>query len=117
MEDSDLRRNFKMQRDKYWIKQGLWIPSDLIVVFEKIKRTEADIGKPRLVASYDGVKTIRIMPEMAYVYVAVHTALLHEMAHVYVAYRYRDCRRSGHGKTFHAEIDRLYALGAFRKLI
>lgn len=36
--------------------------------------------------------------------------LLHEMAHL-------KCPRAGHGAVFQAEIDRLYAIGAYRGLL
>ncbi len=115
MDDADLAANFKNMRRKFWIRQDLWIPEDVTVVFGKIKKHPTH-GKP-YIAYFNGSNKITIMPEMAHVYVAVHTALLHEMAHLYVAVKYQDDRRAAHGKTFHDEIDRLYALGAFRELI
>jgi hypothetical protein len=47
-----------------------------------------------------------------------HINLLHEMAHLYVGESTNwDGRFNGHGERYQKEIDRLYALGAFRKLI
>ena len=119
MDDSDLKYNFRKLRRRYWIRRGLWIPEDTTVVFEKIKKTKGDIGKPALLAEYDANNNIiRIIPFLKYVYVQAHTALLHEMAHLYVGVSTNwDGRKGKHGKTFNDEIDRLYALGAFRKLI
>lgn len=93
------------------------MPEDVTVVFQEIKRIPSDIGKPRCVATCFGKeKKIVIAPEIRHCYFAVHIALLHEMAHMYLewstAFRHR-----GHGRIFNAEINRLYALGAFRELI
>jgi hypothetical protein len=47
-----------------------------------------------------------------------HINLLHEMAHLYVGESTNwDGSFNGHGERYQKEIDRLYALGAFRKLI
>jgi hypothetical protein len=116
MEDSDLVYNFKTLRRRYWIKQGLWLP-EVTVRFGKIKRSLSGVGKPPFIAHFNGNDKITLTPELAFIYVAAHTALLHEMAHLYIAVGYRNNRRCGHGETFNKEIDRLYALGAFRKLI
>ena len=95
----------------------MWIPDNVIVRFERIKRRPFDIGKPPLLAECD-FPIIRISPILKHVWVQVHTTLLHEMAHLYIGVSTRwDQRYNGHGKTFDKEIDRLYALGAFRKLI
>jgi hypothetical protein len=117
MDDSDLAANFKKMRRRYWISKGLWIPDNVIVRFERIKRRPFDIGKPPLLAECD-FPIIRISPILRHVWVQVHTTLLHEMAHLYIGVSTNwDQRYNGHGKTFDKEIDRLYALGAFRKLI
>lgn len=117
MDDADLSSNFKKNRRRYWIRRGLWIPEDVIVRFERIKRTPSDIGKPPLLAECD-FPIIRISPILRHVWVQVHTTLLHEMAHLYIGVSTNWSQRyKGHGKTFDKEIDRLYALGAFRKLI
>jgi hypothetical protein len=119
MNDADLRRNFKTLRRRYWIRHGLWIPDDVIVKFERIKRRKCDIGKPALLGECDpDSNVIRIIPILRYVWVQAHTTLLHEMAHLSVRVLKRgDGRFRGHGESFNNEIDRLYALGAFRKLI
>jgi len=113
MDDSDLARNFKTLRRRYWIKHRLWIPEDVTVVFEKIKKTKLDIGKPPLIGQCD-MRKIRISPILRHVWVQVHTTLLHEMAHLYRGINFNDFR---HSQGFRKEIDRLYALGAFRRLI
>ncbi len=119
MDDSDLKCNFRKLRRRYWIRRGLWIPEDTTVVFEKIKKTKGDIGKPALLAEYvPNENRIRVSPLLRHVWVQVHTTLLHEMAHLYIGVSTNwDGRKAKHGKTFNNEIDRLYALGAFRKLI
>ena len=117
MDDADLARNFLILRRRYWSRHRLWIPKGEIVRFEKIKRTKRDIGKPSLLGECDG-GIIRINPLLKHVWVQVHTTLLHEMAHLYVGCATKwDQRHNNHGKKFQEEIDRLYALGAFRKLI
>ena len=117
MDDSDLAANFKKMRRRYWTSKGLWIPDNVTVRFERIKRRPFDIGKPPLLAECD-FPIIRISPILKHVWVQVHATLLHEMAHLYIGVSTRwDQRYNGHGKTFDKEIDRLYALGAFRKLI
>jgi len=117
MDDDDLAHNFLKMRRRYWINKGLYIPADVIVRFEKISRTKLDRGKPPFLGeSYPGL--IRISPILKHVWVQVHTTLLHEMAHLYVGELTKwDGRYYGHGKMFNKEIDRLYALGAFRGLI
>ena len=132
MDDSDLLHNFKKMRRKYWIKRRLWIPEDVAVVFGKIKKTQFDIGKPPAIATCanrhvhgaslfavsDPENKIIITSEIKHSYFAVHISLLHEIAHLYIGTSTNwDRRKDGHGKTFNKEIDRLYALGAFRKLI
>ena len=113
MDDSDLARNFQTLRRRYWIRHGLWMPEDITVTFEKIKKKKRYTGKPALIAEFDGNK-IRITPILKHVWVQAHTSLLHEMAHIYRVANFND---ASHGKGFKEEIDRLYALGAFRKLI
>jgi hypothetical protein len=117
MDDADLAHNYKTMRRRFWIRHGLWIPEDVIVKFEKIRKRKEDIGKPDLLGECDyGI--IRINPILRHVWVQVHTTLLHEMAHLYVRVLTNDDgRQRGHGERFNKEIDRLYALGAFRKLI
>ena len=118
MDDDDLAYNFKKYRKKYWIRHNLWIPEHVKCTFRKIKLTEFDAGKARPVATLTEQCNIVITPEMAHIYCAAHTTLLHEMAHLYIrAITNSDGRFYGHGKMFNAEIDRLYALGAFRQLI
>ena len=117
MDDADLRHNFKKLRQRYWIRHGLWIPEGIAVRFEKIKKRQSDIGKPPKLAECD-VDIIRINPILKHVWVQAHTTLLHEMAHLYIGFSTNWSQRyKGHGKTFDKEIDRLYALGAFRKFI
>ena len=121
MDDSDLAHNFKKLRNRYWIRHNLWIPADITCTFEKIRRTRNEVSKGvrRPLASCDiEDRKIRLIPESAYFYMAAHINLLHEMAHLYIGEATNwDERYFGHGKRFKAEIDRLYALGAFRTLI
>ena len=119
MDDADLKRNFKKWRERYWIRKGLWIPDDITVCFGKIKRLPSDIGKPAPMAECDYEnKRITILQDFKHCWCIVHISLLHEMAHLYIDVLTKgDRRHYGHGKTFNNEIDRLYALGAFRKLI
>jgi chitinase len=117
MDDTDLACNYKKMRRRFWTRHGLWIPPGEVVKFEKIRRTKQDIGKPPLLGECDG-GIIRINPILKHVWVQAHTTLLHEMAHLYVGCSTNwDGRFNGHGERFNKEIDRLYALGAFRKLI
>jgi hypothetical protein len=117
MDDADLQNNFKILRHRYWIRHNLYIPLDIIVRFEKIKKLKQDIGKPPLLGECDG-NIIRISPLLKHVWVQAHTTLLHEMAHLRVNVSTNwDGRFRGHGERFNKEIDRLYALGAFRRLI
>ena len=119
MDDADLMHNFHKLRRRYWIRCGLWIPDDITVCFGKIKRLPSDIGNPRLMATFDhDANKITIAPDFKHCWCVVHISLLHEMAHLYIyGLTKGDQRYIGHGKTFDAEIDRLYSLGAFRKLI
>ena len=118
MDDDDLAHNFKKYREKYWIRKNLWIPERVKCTFRKIKATEFNAGKARPVGELTAACNIVLIPELAHVYCAAHTTLLHEMAHLYIRYAtLGDGRFYGHGKMFNAEIDRLYALGAFRQLI
>ena len=113
MDDKDLAHNFQRNRTRYWIRKGLSLPQ-VAAVFDKITMPR-DIGKPAPVATFmPWDMKIVIIPAMRHLYFAVHITLLHEMAHVYL-----ELERGyvGHGKPFQREIDRLYALGAFRKLI
>ena len=119
MNDADLAHNFKKMRRTFYTTKGLWIPADITCTFGKIKRNKSDIGKPAPIASLDiEERRIILVPESAYFYLMAHINLLHEIAHLYVGTSTNwDQRYNGHGKIFEAEIDRLYALGAFRKLI
>lgn len=117
MDDADLMYNFKKFRRRYWIRSGLWIPEDTICKFTEIETGPQD-NFPLLAECIGKFNKILITPELAYIYCAAHTALLHEMAHLYIGTSTNWNRNfEGHGKTFNAEIDRLYALGAFQKLI
>jgi hypothetical protein len=123
MNDADLRDNFNKMRYRYWTSKGLFIPAGIDVVFRDIKKR--DKYGTRCVGSltYEPSPcktwvrpTIGVCPEHKFLYFAAKLTLLHEMAHLYVDYNF-DRRHYGHGKTFYAEIDRLYSLGAFRELI
>jgi hypothetical protein len=119
MHDSDLARNFKRMRRTFYTSKGLYIPADITCMFGKIKKNKCDIGKCDPIATLDiEERKIILVPESAYFYLVAHINLLHEMAHLYVGQSTNwDGRYNGHGKKFNDEIDRLYALGAFRKLI
>lgn len=123
MNDADLRDNFKKMRYRYWTSKGLFIPSVVDVAFRNVKKHDKDICRPVARISYEilpcktrVMPTISICPEHKFLYCATKMSLLHEMAHLYVDRNFNG-RHHGHGKTFHAEIDRLYSLGAFRLLI
>jgi hypothetical protein len=118
MDDDDLAHNFKKYRKKFWIRKNLWIPDDTVCIFRKIKKTKFEAGEPSAVAMLTHSGKIILSPEIAHCYFAAHISLLHEMAHLYIRVATKnDGRFYGHGKMFKAEIDRLYALGAFRHLI
>jgi len=114
MDDDDLSHNFKKYRNKYWTKHGLYLPEHGIVKFGKIEKSKIKGGNGDIVAChYSGVNYFRIVisEEHKFLYFAAKISLLHEMAHLYLE------GRGKHGPRFKREIDRLYALGAFRTLI
>ena len=103
---------------KYWIKHGLYLPEEIKVIFGNFKNRIFKPGEQKPLADC-APNIIEISPEMKHLYFAVHITLLHEMAHLYIGFSKGWGRRyyAHGGKVFKDEIDRLYALGAFRKLI
>jgi hypothetical protein len=117
MDDSDLQWNYQMYRRKYWAKYHLWIPEEIEVVFGKFKNVVFRARTPKPIAVCLPNRII-IAPSLRSLYFAAHITLLHEMAHLYIGFsKGWKGRSNNHGKLFQAEIDRLWSLGAFRKLI
>ena len=118
MDNYDLQHNYQGYRMKYWIKHGLYLPEKMRVIFGTFKNCIFRPGQEDPLAICTP-NVIEISPEMKHLYFAVHITLLHEMSHLYIGSSKGWSQKfSAHGsKAFRAEIDRLYALGAFRKLI
>lgn len=108
--------NFKRWRKKYWVNHGLAMPENVTCVFRKIKNNR-DTHNAGMLETLATKYKIYVAPETKYSYWAAHIVLLHEMAHLYLQYNFKGWASLSHGKLFQAEIDRLYALGVFRKLI
>lgn len=122
MDDSDLLWTFKKYRRIYYVKYGLPMPADVEVSFCDFADwrpvVDEDAIPEACATSADGQYQINIKPYLAHLYSATKAALLHEMAHISIDLRPNfDRRRRGHGKTFDDEIDRLYSLGAYRKIL
>jgi hypothetical protein len=117
LSDDDLKWNYEKYRRKYWIREGLLFPEDITVIFGKMHK-----GKSRkedfCAIAQSNDKIIILDPILKHVWDKAVLCLLHEMAHIYTGSSTNwDLRKRGHGKTFQNEINRLYALGAFRELI
>jgi hypothetical protein len=117
MNDDDLKWNYKKYRRKYWIRESLWIPEDIPVVFGKLSRMKLTKEFAGYIAQSND-KIIRLDPILKHVWPQAMSCLLHEMGHLYVGVSTNwDLRKCQHGKTFQKEMDRLYNLRAFRDLI
>jgi hypothetical protein len=115
MDDDDLLYNFKKARRIFWLKHGLNMPDNVSVVFRKIPKSNPRHTDGCVQHTRGGYKII-INPLLKFSYVAAHITLFHEMAHLYLMAS--NCRGDhGHGKTFWKEIDRLYSLKLYRKLL
>lgn len=120
MDDTDLAFNFKAFRRRYYTRHGLEMPADVTLSFHPIE--EWRVGKEgaglpeACLRDEEGHFTIHLQPYLAVVYSSAKIAILHEMAHIR-AKVITGNRRTHHGPLFQAEIDRLYRLGAYRKLL
>lgn len=121
--DVDLSRRYKQFRRQYYIMHGLQMPANCVLRFAPIDDPEWEkYPNHPLEAEWcteDGQEFfITLQPYVANHYCAAKVALLHEMAHIHVYFNTLGDRRfRKHGPTFQAEIDRLYRLGAYRKLL
>lgn len=92
-----LRRMFNYLNRKYFNNE---VPATTSVMWAPLDTANADYS--------DGV--IRVDVRITHSPKLVETVMLHEMIHAHNP-------RLTHGKKFQAEVDRLYSLGAYRKLL
>lgn len=122
MDDSDLQFNFDNYRCFYYLNLGRPLLR-AAVRFEDFP-DPTPMREPKggpceaIYVWNDGSPIIAVRPHLATCYTAAKVAILHETAHLAIDCQYGfGSRYQGHGKTFYAEIDRLYQLGAYKKLL
>lgn len=96
---STLKRQYNIFNRKYFNNE---LPTDIHIIWSPLDRAHG--------ASWPQEKTIHLDPPLAAHDRYRKIVILHEMVHI-------KHPRAGHGKVFQAEIDRLYAAGAFHGLI
>jgi hypothetical protein len=107
--DRQLKNQFASFNRKYF---GGLLPENTVLIYEPVPKCDGVTCPVFEVA--DGCFEIKIDPALKGSPCYWRIVLLHEMAHVAVWPRHP---KHQHGKTFRDEISRLFAMGAYTKLL